>query len=134
MYMYMYIYVYIYMYMYIYIYMYMYVYVYVYITYVYIYIYIHKHIHIIYIYITYILYVYIYIYICTPITTYMYIPNMFFVRHLFFCTPWPPRMAQRFREVTLLHPTWMYHRKIWAPGHRDTCCRGRVSGFLEVPT
>ena len=58
---------------------------------------------------------------------YVYSKKCFFVRHLFFCTPWPPRMAQRFREVTLLHPTWMYHRKIWAPGHRDTCCRGQVS-------
>ena len=67
----------------------------IYITYVYIYIHIHKHIHIIYIQYTYyiyiyiiciclcmciyiIIYIYIYIYICTPITTYMYIPNMFF--------------------------------------------------------
>ncbi|CAL1168677.1 unnamed protein product [Cladocopium goreaui] len=30
-------------------------------------------------------------------------------------------MAQRFREVTLLHPTWMYHRKIWE----------RVGGYTE---
>lgn len=30
-------------------------------------------------------------------------------------------MAQRFREVTLLHPTWCYHRRIWE----------RVGGYVE---
>lgn len=53
-------------------------------------------------------------------------------------------MSQRFREVTLLHPTWMYHRNIWeaVKGYTEdtaegdprpgNAARGQFRAFLKA--